>query len=736
MFGMSDDLSTALDYHRRGLLDQAARIYQVLLDRDPTHADALHLLGAVALQSGQAARAIELISRAIIVQPDEAAFHSNLAEAYRVLGQFERAAESGRRAVQLQPDFAEAANNLGSVLLALGRTEEAAEQFRTAVRLQPGYAMAWNNLGNALRLQGDKAQALAHFRQAAQLDPTLAEAHSNLGQLLLECYQRQAALAHCREAVRLRPHFPEAQNNLGNVLRELSRLDEAKACYAEVLRLHPGLAMTYNNIGQALQEESKLDEALSWYLRGLQLDPDSARIHSNLASALEEQEKHAEAIAHYEQALRLDPNYAEAYCGLGWVRHEQGQFQEALALYQQAVRLKPDLAAAYCNLGTVLEELNNFEAAKRYLREALRLDPDHAGAYAQLATLVRGKLPEADLAALRRLVADPNLSGGKRSALHFGLALVRDAQGAYDEAAAHLRQANALRLAEWRTQGKGYDPADHAQFVDGLIAAFTPTFFERVRGFGLETERPIFIVGLPRSGTTLTEQILASHSQVFGAGELTLASETFHALPAVMNSNAPPLECLGQLDRVAAHRLGERHLEQLRAQDETALRVADKMPDNSLFLGLLAVLFPRAKFIQCRRDLRDIAVSCWMTNFRQIRWSCDLEHIASRFRAYRRLMEHWRGVLPVPVLEVDYEETVADLEGVARRLVAWCGLEWEPACLAFHEGKRPVRTASVTQVRQPIYTHAVARWRHYEQALAPLLTQLEPSGPLLPDHRV
>jgi hypothetical protein len=148
------------------------------------------------------------------------------------------------------------------------------------------------------------------------------------------------------------------------------------------------------------------------------------------------------------------------------------------------------------------------------------------------------------------------------------------------------------------------------------------------------------------------------------------------------------------------------------------------MPDNYLYLGLLAALFPRARFIHCRRDLRDVAVSCWMTDFEQIRWACDPEHIASRFRTYRRLMEHWRRVLPVPVLEVDYEETVADLQGVARRLVAWCGLEWEPACLAFHEGRRPVRTASVTQVRQPIYTRAVARWKQYEQALASLLTRL------------
>jgi hypothetical protein len=264
--------------------------------------------------------------------------------------------------------------------------------------------------------------------------------------------------------------------------------------------------------------------------------------------------------------------------------------------------------------------------------------------------------------------------------------------------------------------------------VDSLIAAYSADYFARVRGFGLETERPIFIVGLPRSGTTLTEQILASHSQVFGAGELRLAREDFLALTGDAGTESQALEGLGRLDRDTVHRLAQRHLDQLQELDATARRVVDKMPDNYLQLGLLATLFPRARFIHCRRDLRDVAVSCWMTHFRHIRWANEFEHIASRFQEYTRLMAHWRRVLPVPLLEVDYEEMVADLEGVARRLVAWCGLEWEPACLAFYEGKRPVRTASLMQVRQPVYTRSAGRWKHYEQALGELFANLPP-GP-------
>jgi tetratricopeptide (TPR) repeat protein len=462
---------------------------------------------------------------------------------------------------------------------------------------------------------------------------------------------------------------------------------------------------------------------MAWYQRALQLDPNSARIHCNAASLLAEQEKYDDALVVYRRALELDPTYAEAHCGIGGVRHEQGHFEEAQAHYREALRHKPDLPAAHCALGTVREELGDFRDAENCWRTALRYDARLAGAYSALATLLRGKLSDDDLAAMRKLLADPDLHDGRRSALHFGLAQVLDSHGSYEEAAESLRQANALALAGAQKRGQGYDPQAHTRFVARMMAVCSPAFFERVRGIGVDSERPIFIVGLPRSGTTLTEQVLASHSQVFGAGEQRLGREDFEALAAHEDQ---ALEALAHLELSTARRIGGQHLEQLRQLNNERPRVADKMPDNYLYLGLLATLFPKAKFIHCRRDLRDIAVSCWITNFSSIRWANDPGHIAARFEEYRRIMDHWRQVLPVPVLEIDYEETVADLEGVARRLVDWCGLEWEPGCLAFHEGKRPVRTASVAQVRQPIYTRSVARWKHYETALGSLFDALGP----------
>jgi tetratricopeptide (TPR) repeat protein len=692
---MPDDLNTALEYHRQGLLPQAARIYEDLLASHPGHAGLLHLLGVVAIQQGDPRRAVELIGQAVAREPGEAPFHANLAEAYRTLGQLDQAVACCQTALRLEPEYPEAVNTLALALQARGETEAAIGQFRAALRIKPDFAMAYNNLGNALLRQGDREAALDHFRQALQIDPNLVEALSNLGQLLLEMEKPEEALEYCLQAVRLRPQFPEAQNNLGNVLRELGRLAEAKDCYLRALRLNPNLAMSYNNLGQAIQEEGSLDDALPWYQRALELDPQSARIHSNLAGVLEEAGSTGEAIARYQAALAVDPRYAEAHSGLAGVYQEQGRLEEA----------------------------------QRSFRTAVALEPRHAGALAQLATMLSAKLPDAELEALRSLLACADLSAAKRATLLFGLAQVLDARGAYGEAAERLREANALMLAEKQKRGQGYDPADHERFVSGIIAACTPAFFQRTGGLGLATERPVFIVGLPRSATTLTEQILAAHPRVFGAGELRLGREDFLSLARDGEAAAPrerqALEALEHLDRQTIHRIGQRHLERLRQLNDSADRVVDKMPDNYLFLGLLAAVFPRAKFLHCRRDLRDVAVSCWMTNFRQIRWANDPRHIASRFAQYRRLMEHWRQVLPLAMLEVSYEETVADLERAARRLVAWCGLEWDPACLAFYEGKRLVRTASITQVRQPIYTRSVARWKHYQQALEPLFASFQ-----------
>jgi tetratricopeptide (TPR) repeat protein len=530
------------------------------------------------------------------------------------------------------------------------------------------------------------------FRQILAVEPNDAAAWHLLGLIALQVGKHGAAVEHIGRAIALNPNVAPFHYNLGNAFKGQRKSAEAVACYRRALELNPDDAAAYNNLGNTLKDQGKLDEA----------------------------------VACYRRALELMPNFAEAHNNLGVAFKGRGELIKAIACYRQAVAQKADYAEAHNNLGTALEEEGELRGAEECYRDALRHNPRFALAHYKLARLLGAKLSDQDLALQLRLLEESALPDAQRLLLHFGVAQVLDGRSEYVEAARHLEEGNALQRAQWRNQGREYDPKEYASLVTKIIEVCCPEFFERVRGFGLESEVPVFVVGLPRSGTTIIEQILASHSQIFGAGEIKLVGETMAALGG---QSADFFASLGQLNRDTTQQLASRHLEQLCSLDRAALRIVDKMPENYLFLGLLAILFPRAKFIHCRRDLRDVAVSCWMTHFQEARWTNDRQHIASRFHEYGRMMEHWRKVLPAPLLEVDYEETVADLEGVARKLITWCDVAWEPACLEFHRAKRAVRTASAVQVRQPVFSTSVGRWKRYEQPLRSLFAELEAATP-------
>ncbi len=758
MATIPEALAIAVRHHQAGQLQVAAQIYRRILTVQPNHADALHLLGVIASQVGKHEVAVEYIERAIRLQGNTAAFHANLGGAYRALHRMPEAIASCRRAVELKPDYAEAHNNLGVAFKDQGNLKEAAACYHRALELKPDYADAHGNLGAAFQVQGKLDEAVACYVRALDLKPDCAELHNNLGIAFKGQGKTKEAVACYHRAVELRPNYADAHNNLGNALKDQGKLDEAVACYRRAVELEPDSAELHSNLGVACKGQGKIEEAVACYRRALELKPDHAEAHSNLGnalkdqgnlaeavaccrravelkrdsaevrnnlgSALKDQGKLEEAVACYRRALDLKPGYAEAYNNLGNALMDQGKLDEAVACYRRALELKPDSAEIQSNLGNAMEEAGDLQGAEDSYRAALRHDSRFAFAHHKLAELLGGKLPENDLAAQRGLLEEMELTDEQRLLLNFGLAQVLDARGEYAEAAEHVDWGNSLQLLDWRRRGQEYDPKEHELLVNQMISVCTRDFFERVHGFGLESELPVFVVGLPRSGTTLTEQILASHSQVFGAGEIKLAGETMTALGG---QRADSIEGLRQLDCETARRLASQHLEKFHALNPAARRIVNKMPDNYLLLGLLASLFPRAKFIHCRRDLRDVAVSCWMTHFQGLRWANDQEHIASRFREYQRIMEHWRKVLPAPLLDVDYEETVADLEGVARRLLAWCGLDWEPRCLEFHRAKRPVRTVSAIQVRQPVFTRSVGRWKHYEHALGTLFARLPPT---------
>jgi tetratricopeptide (TPR) repeat protein len=754
MATISEALALAVQHHQAGRLQAAQQIYRQVLAAEPNQADAWHLLGVVAFQLGKHEAAVEQISRAIALNGAVAAFHSNLGNAFQGQGKTNEAIACYRRALELDPRLAETHNNLGNVLKEQGKLQEAVACYRRALELAPNYADAHYNLGLALHDQGRTDEATACYRRVLQFDPAHARAHNNLGNALQGQGNLDEAIACYQRALELNPAFAQAHYNLGNAYNARNQPDQAAARYRRALELQPNYAEAINNLGGILHDQGKLDEAIASYRRTLELKPASSTVYNNLGRALHEQGEIDQALACFRRALELNPAFAGAENNLGNALRDLGHLAEAEACYRRVLQLERDRLLAGCQSwidgsgatgsasarrpkgtgkasGTRQSKIDGTpgpqdahespaagqQSPAQARPKPAETDNSLGNAFLQLATLLQGRLPEDERLLMQQMLSEANLHDDGRAAMEFAMSRVLEAQDDFQSAADHLAAANALRLAVLRKQGRDYSPARHAAFVRDTLAVYTPEFFARTNGFGLETELPVFIVGLPRSGTTLVEQILASHSSVFGAGELRYCEETFQSLPAAMQRHDAPLGCLRAIDRETARALAQRHLDRLRTLDARALRVVDKTPENYHHLGLVRLLFPRARLIHCRRELRDVALSCWTTNFAALPWSFDQEQILSHFEQYSRLMAHWRQTLHAPPLEVDYEELVRDTESVARRIVQWCGLEWEAACLRFHESPRPVRTASAIQVRRPIYTGSVGRWKNYAKPL-------------------
>jgi hypothetical protein len=320
---------------------------------------------------------------------------------------------------------------------------------------------------------------------------------------------------------------------------------------------------------------------------------------------------------------------------------------------------------------------------------------------------------------------DPRLPAEDRCRISFAIARTHDRANRYGEAFEYGRRANDLRREIDGRAGLVYDPAAFARRIDQLIALFTPEYFARVRGFGTDAETPVFVVGMMRSGTTLVEQILASHPRAFGAGELSDLVRLLAALPARLRTTTEFPACVNLLDESTARVVAGEYVQRLRALGGAADRVVDKMPTNYLWLGFIATFFPNARIIHCRRDPVDTCLSCFFQDFASPHpYTSDLRHMGHYYRQYERLMAHWATVLPVRVFELNYEELTTDQEAVSRRMVEYCGLPWDDRCLRFNENKRVVRTASALQVRRPMYTSSVGRWKRYEPFLGPLLEEM------------
>lgn len=495
----------------------------------------------------------------------------------------------------------------------------------------------------------------------------------------------------------------------------------------------PRNAAVHTEIGHLFRQLGKPVKALRAYRQGHALAPQSVDAAWPLIDLLSHGEGDAEIEAVARAAGVDESGHPAALAAYADALVRARRYDEALKLYDRALAAKPEFALALDHRGVLLQRLGRMQEAEAAHREAARIAPRLAGAYFNLAMIAPASITADEIARLEALRAEPAVTGlpdSRAVQVRFALGTIYDRQKRYDDAFAAFAEANAMVQANLQRRGRTYDPARQAAEVDEQIARFDGGFFATRGAGGSPSDRPIFILGMPRSGTTLVEQILSAHSQVVAGDELKLAARLLHGLPGRLGRAGPPLAQIGDLTPEQRTALGEEYLRDLAGVDAGARHVTDKMPGNSWLVPFLALILPRARVIVCRRDAADTCLSNFFTYFAEgNEASAALASIGHQYAQHDRLMKHWLALRPMPMLDLRYEDLVGNFEAELRRLLEFCGLDFEPACLEFSANRRAVSTASVMQVRQGLYKGSVQRWRYYERHLGPLFAALGSSAP-------
>jgi tetratricopeptide (TPR) repeat protein len=670
-----------------GQAQHAEMLCQQVLAAWPGHSDALHLLGLMAYAFGNIDVAIDHVRRACQTPRPPPTYFANLSEMCRQRGLLAEAEQAGRRAVALEPGLIAGWNNLGITLQEAGKLDESLACLERVVQSRPDDALARNNMANTLKRLGRLTDARREYEVALRLAPDYAEGHSNLANLLSDLGEPDAALASVRRA----------------------------------LDANPRLTGAYINAVGVETGRRRYQDALRWADALLAFEPMHAGGLTARSLVLRHLDRNEEAVAAARLAAAAAPADSEALNALGEALQALGRPEEALQAYDKAVAgtgFATEKAAV--NRGVLMMEQGDKAKAREALEQALAVYPRAAFGWLTLSDLKRFEPGDADLDRMENLLAPGGIeTRADRVALHFALAKAWMDAGDAPRAFANMNLGNRMHRDTYL-----FDGAATAAWMTGLADLYDKALLARLAGAGAPSETPVFVIGMPRSGTTLIEQILASHNQVHGAGELDL-----------MNQLVGPH---GGVDRLAAtltpelaRNLGQAYVDQITALGGGKARVVDKMPANFMMRGLIPLILPGARIIHVRRDPVDTCLSCYSKHFASEQtFTYDQTELGQFYRAYDALMTRWRERLPQDgYIEVAYEDVVDDLEGQARRMIAFIGLEWDAACLSFDKTRRTVRTASVNQVREPIFKTSVGRWKPYAAELKPLLDALGVAAP-------
>lgn len=561
--------------------------------------------------------------------------------------------------------------------------------------------------------------AVQCFQQSIKLQPSIPQTYLGHGKSLANLGRLDEAEASFRKALQLQPQFTPAILQLAIVHCKSNRLDEAAEEFRTILMSEPASLNALMGLGRIHHFQRKNELARNCFIRALEINPRLTEAHYYLGNIYLNSAQNDEAEKHYKRAIEIDPSYTKAYLDLGNLYQSTNRFDKAIESFRRAHSIDPGNMAAIAGEASVYEQSGKIEDAYEIVNRHIARGVIDTDLGVLLSKLCRhtGRFDEA-AEYLEKLLVNGQRTPVEVEKTHFALGNLYDKLRLFDKAFYHYASANANKPAP-------FDRTEHSGSINSLIKTFDAAFFMSAPRATQQSNRPIFIVGMPRSGTTLTEQILVSHPAIYGAGEISAFPNIIRDLPAYLESSTSFPENMRYLTAESLNSMASVYLDALNKLNSKATRVTDKTLANYLYLGLISLMFPKARVIHCMRDPRDTCLSIFFQNFdASHHYATRLENIAVFYNEYARLMNHWRGVLNIPMLEVRYEDLVNNQEEISRRLIEFADLEWSDEVLRFYENKRNVATASYDQVRQKMYTKSVARWKNYERHIGKLLEVL------------
>ncbi len=624
------------------------------------------------------------------------------------------------------PKNIDAMQLLGITLPQMGRPLEGEKLLRKAIRRNGKIARLHYNLGLVLEVQGKLKEAVMAFREAIKLEPKDEWPRVNLSVVYGKLNRLEEAIECCRRVLQINPNNVAALANLGQFLWRQGDSDGAKQVLQQALQQQPNMVQALANLGAVLFSERELEQAEELLRRAVALGGRDQEILGNLAGVLlaKGEGGESEAIELCRDVVTANPNSPDAQFNLGRALEYTEQWDEAMTAYSRSLELHPGFTEAMIGLAQADMVMGRFDDARDLCFDVLQTQPKSLQAYSLLLNLEGPEWIQQNLDKIEELYREKGKSEGEKRKLAFALAKYSEMQGQYDKAFNHLEEGNRLRRTTF-----DYATDIDQTFFNAIKDVFSGEFFRQREDHGSSEKTPIFIIGMPRSGTTLTEQILASHSQVFGAGELTFVQQMLIERCKPSSIQQFP-EITASMQRDGFESMALQYLDLIKARSGKSLRVTDKMPHNFVNLGVIRLMFPHAKVIHCRRNPIDNCLSIYKQDFTSLhKYAYDLEELGSYYLLYNDLMEHWRNTLPEGyMLDLVYEDMVADQEGMSRRLLEFCDLPWEDGCLEFHTTERAVKTASQAQVRRKIYSDSVKLWQRYEEQLQPMIRILQDGG--------